>query len=103
MVIKSLGCCACDKCRGNNNIRGSFLSDEMKKHWKTILIWIGGITLGGVISYFMGLAVQSILGKQKITYTLDVGNNWWIVSGIFVLMIGLVVAGYFLGRKLEHE
>jgi purine-cytosine permease-like protein len=73
----------------------------VKKHWKTILIWIGGITLGGVISYFMGLAVQSILGKQKITYTLDIGNNWWIVSGIFILMIGLVVAGYFLGRKLE--
>jgi purine-cytosine permease-like protein len=75
---------------------------DMKKHYKTILIWIGGITLGGVISYFMGLAVQSILGKQKISYTLDIGNNWWLVSGIFILMFGLVVAGFFLGRKLEN-
>jgi len=74
----------------------------MKKHYKTILIWIGGITLGGVISYFMGLAVQSILGKQKISYTLDIGNNWWLVTAIFILMFGLVVAGYFLGRKIEN-
>jgi purine-cytosine permease-like protein len=75
----------------------------MKKHWKTTLIWIGGITLGGVISYFMGIAVQSILGKQKITYALDIGNNWWIVSGIFILMIGLVIAGFFLGRKIDGQ
>lgn len=74
----------------------------MKKHYKTILIWIGGITLGGVISYFMGLAVQSILKQQKVSYTLDIGNNWWLVSAIFLLMFGLVVAGYFLGRKLEN-
>jgi purine-cytosine permease-like protein len=75
----------------------------MKKHWKTILIWIGGITLGGVISYFMGLAVQSILKQQKVSYTLDIGNNWWLVSAIFILMFGLVVAGFFLGRKLENH
>jgi len=70
---------------------------------KTVLIWIGGITLGGVISYFMGLAVKSILGQQKVSYTLDIDNNWWLVSAIFLLMFGLVIAGYFLGRKLENR
>ncbi len=76
---------------------------DMKKHYKTILIWIGGITLGGVISYFMGLAVQGVLKQQKVSYTLDIGNNWWIVSGIFFLMVCLIVAGYFLGRKIESS
>jgi len=30
LVDKSPGCCACDKCRGNNNIRGFLSGDEMK-------------------------------------------------------------------------
>jgi purine-cytosine permease-like protein len=76
---------------------------EMKKHWKIITIWVGGITLGGVISYFMGLAVKAILGTKKVSYSLDIGNNWWIVSAIFILMLGLVVAGYYLGRKIDSN
>jgi membrane protein YqaA with SNARE-associated domain len=74
----------------------------MKKHYKTILIWIGGITLGGVLSYFMGLIVKGILARQTIKYELDISNNWWIVSAIFVLMAALIPAGYLLGRKIEN-
>jgi purine-cytosine permease-like protein len=73
----------------------------MKKHWKSIVIWICGISLGIAISYFMGLAVLAVMGTKKVSYTLDVGNNWWIAGMIFFLMVGLVVAGYFLGRKLD--
>lgn len=74
----------------------------MKKHWKVILIWAGGITLGGVISYFMGLAVLAVMGTNKVSYSLDIGNNWWITGTIFFLMFALIVAGYFLGRKLDR-
>lgn len=51
----------------------------------------------------MGLVVKSILTRQTIKYELDISNNWWLVSAIFVLMFGLVVAGFFLGRKLENR
>lgn len=74
----------------------------MKKHWKVILIWVGGITLGGVISYFMGLAVKGVLAQKTVSYTLDISNNWYLVAVIFILMLGLVVAGFFLGKKLEN-
>ena len=74
----------------------------MKKHWKVIAIWIAGIILGGVVSYLMGLAVLAVMGTQKVSYTLDVGNNWWIAGTIFVLMFGLIVGGYFMGRKIDR-
>ena len=75
----------------------------MKKHWKVIAIWIAGIILGGVVSYLMGLAVLAVMGTQKVSYTLDVGNNWWIAGTIFVLMFGLIVGGYFMGRKIDAK
>ncbi len=75
----------------------------MKKHYKTILIWIGGITLGGVLSYFMGLMVKSILDRQTIKYELDISNNWWIAVVIFILMASLIPAGYIMGRKIDAK
>jgi purine-cytosine permease-like protein len=75
----------------------------MKKHWKVILIWTGGISLGITISYFMGLAVLAVMGTNKVSYTLDVGNNWWLAGAIFFLMAVLIVAGGFLGRKIDGK
>jgi hypothetical protein len=50
----------------------------------------------------MGLIVKGILARQTIKYELDISNNWWIVSAIFVLMAALIPAGYLLGRKIEN-
>ena len=59
--------------------------------------------MGIAISYFMGLAVLAVMGTQKVSYTLDVGNNWWIAGTIFALMLGLIVGGYFMGRKIDGQ
>ena len=75
----------------------------MKKHWKSIVIWVCGISLGITISYFMGLAVLAVMGTNKVSYTLEIGNNWWLAGAIFFLMAALIVAGGFLGRKIDGK
>jgi hypothetical protein len=77
------------------------ITQNLLKHWKTILIWAAGLTAGGIIAFWNnGLSQQA--RDLQIT-DLQPVNNWFFIVPNFVIMVALAIAGYLIGRKYDKN
>jgi len=67
-------------------------------HKKAVIIWAAGLIIGGSIALWAN-AVQLQKDAEQIPGYLEIA----LTIGNILPMIGLVIAGYFIGRKLEKN
>jgi hypothetical protein len=68
------------------------------KHKKTIIIWTAGLLAGGAIAIY-----ADIQQLQKVHEPIDYTKEIILATLNILPMIGLVIAGYFIGRKLDDN
>jgi hypothetical protein len=91
LVDKSLGCCACDKCRGNDNIRGGILSaEDMINH--SIIKW--SIIMANIIMVQSFKVTTVVLSAFAIVRIFEMGLDYW-VQCLFAIMI-MITAWYVI-------
>jgi len=72
----------------------------LKRHWKTIMAYAAGITVGVL------LALLSNTIRQDTTYqevTQPINNSWIFISIVFAIMAAMMVTGFIMGKMYEKE
>jgi len=72
----------------------------LKRHWKTIMAYAAGITVGVLLAYLSNTI------RQDATYqavTQPINNNWIFISIVFAIMAAMMVTGFIMGQMYEKE
>jgi|GEM_PF-6008242 len=72
----------------------------LKRHWKTITIYIIGITVGVLLAYLSNTI------RQDTTYQAvmqPINNNWIFISVVFAIMVAMIITGFITGQMYEKE
>lgn len=72
----------------------------LKRHSKAIIAYTIGITLGVMLAC-LNNGIRQDLGYQKVM--IEVNNNWAVISAIFILMLAMIVTGYFMGKMYDNK
>ena len=72
-----------------------------KKSIRTITIWVIGIGIGAAISIGLNRLIMNIYLNQEVDYTQTGTTNWYIAIPVFVLLLLLVITGFYLGKVVE--
>jgi hypothetical protein len=65
------------------------------KHWRVILIWVIGLSIGVVLALWNNNVQES----EIVTAPRE--NNWFLICINFAIMAAFIPAGYFVGRKYD--
>lgn len=74
--------------------------NEVLRHWKTILIWVTGITIG-ILFALLNNGIQANQDYQKAVAPLN--YNWIVIVPIFLMMAAFAVVGFLAGRKYDKD
>jgi len=90
---------------GSKKRRNQRIDKARKKKWTDLIWWIGITVVGLVISWFLARWMQSQFVFQahyappgEVTFS----NGLWELILYMSFLVGLTIAGYFTGRKMEN-
>lgn len=81
--------------RSNDNLK-----NWLRRHYKAIIAYAIGITAGVMLACLNNGIRQDSTYQQVTT---DINNNWIFISVVFVIMLSMIITGFYMGEMYDKK